>query len=61
MFQPFHNWRLAQHIGHGNARMALDVLWTGPEEFSFTDALIFTAWIEGAKDELERRCRTSAV
>ncbi|MDK3016546.1 hypothetical protein [Pseudodonghicola flavimaris] len=35
--------------------MALDVLWAGPDEFSLVDALIFVAWIEGAKDELAKR------
>lgn len=60
MFRAFHIWRLGQHLSHGNDRMALDVLWTGPEEFSFVDALIFVAWIEGAKDELAKRCVPAA-
>jgi len=50
VFRSYHLWRVFLHLGHGNSRMALDARATPDDEFSFADAMIMTAWIDGAKN-----------
>jgi hypothetical protein len=55
VYRGYHIWRIIHHLKHGNHRMALDAWATPDAEFSFVDAMILVAWIEGTKAELAQR------
>jgi hypothetical protein len=54
VYRSFHIWRICQHLGQGNLRMAVDAWATPHDEFSFADALVLSAWIAGVQAELSK-------
>jgi len=55
VYRSFHIWRICQHLSQGNLRMAVDAWATPHDEFSFVDAMILVAWIEGVRAEIAKR------